>query len=131
MNMDVPDDEIPIPAYLRKQASRDAPVPSQLQTAESSRLEPLLATMDEYRARCEREARPPSTGDFFIDTGPRWVFVKPSRGPIHPRSLRARMLRAADRRRGTTDSLTAINYGPVELRLRKLLALFNWRRWWR
>lgn len=129
--MDVPDDEIYIPAYLRKQASRDAPVPSQLQPTAPSKPEPLLATMDEYRAKCEREARLPSTGDFFIDTGPRWVFVKPSRGPIHPRSLTARMLRAADRRRGSTDSLASINYGPVELRLRKLLALLNWRRWWR
>ncbi len=41
------------------------------------------------------------------------------------------MLRAGDRRRGSSDSLKAINYGPVEPRLRKLLALLNWQRWWR
>ncbi|WP_211235040.1 hypothetical protein, partial [Azohydromonas australica] len=40
-------------------------------------------------------------------------------------------LRTIDRRRGTVDSLSGINYGPVELRLRELLALLNWRRWWR
>jgi hypothetical protein len=50
---------------------------------------------------------------------------------VHPRSETAHILRVVDRRRGTTDSLTAINYGPVEFRLRKLLALLNWRRWWR
>lgn len=63
----------------------------------------------------------------------RWIFAKKrgGGGPIHPRSLRASMLRAADRRRGTTNSLKAINYGPVELRLRKLLSWLNWRRWWR
>lgn len=41
------------------------------------------------------------------------------------------MLWAGDQRRGTTDSLEAINYGLVEFRLRKVLAWFNWRRWWR
>lgn len=129
MNMDVPDDEIPIPAYLRKQASRDAPVPSQLQPTKPSKPEPLLATMDEYLTRREREGMPPPSFDDFFTT-PRWVFVK-NKGPVHPRSQIASILRAVDRRRGTTDSLASINYGPVELRLRKLLALLNWRRWWR
>jgi hypothetical protein len=41
------------------------------------------------------------------------------------------MLRTSDQRRGTSDALMAINYGPVELRLRKLLAKLNWLRWWR
>ncbi|WP_259373191.1 hypothetical protein [Azohydromonas aeria] len=41
------------------------------------------------------------------------------------------MLRAVDRRLGTTDSLKAINYGPVELAVRTWLAKLNWRRWWR
>jgi hypothetical protein len=91
-----------IPAHLREQAIRE----------------------------CEGTA-PSSTYDPYSST--RWIFVR-KRGsgrPIHPRSLYASMLRATDRRRGTTDSLTLINYGPVELRLRKLLALLNWRRWWR
>jgi hypothetical protein len=40
-------------------------------------------------------------------------------------------LQTIDRRRSAGDSLASINYGPVELRLRELLALLNWRRWWR
>lgn len=46
---------------------------------------------------------------------PRWVCVKHRGVLIHPRSEIACMLRAGDRRRGTTDSLKAINYGPIEL----------------
>lgn len=83
------------------------------------------------RAQARREceaAAPSSTDDCYSQT--RWVFVK-NKGPVHPRSEIAHMLRAGDRRRGTTDSLASINYGPVELRLRKMLALLNWRRWWR
>ncbi len=91
----------PIPVHLRAQARRDG-----------------------------EGSAPSSTHDCYSHI--RWVFVRNrDRGPIHPRSLRASMLRAADRRHGTTDSLKAINYGPVELRLRKLLALLNWWRWWR
>jgi hypothetical protein len=91
--------------------------------------EPLLIPAH-LRAQARREcegAAPSSTDDYF--SHPRWVF--PSKRPVQPRCEIACMLRAADRRRGATDSLKAINYGPVELRLRKLLALLNWRRWWR
>lgn len=77
--------------------------------------------------KCEGSA-PPSADDYSSHA--RWVFVK-NRGPIHPRSEIARMLRAGDRRLGSTDSLKAINYGQVELRLRELLAKLIWRRWWR
>jgi hypothetical protein len=81
------------------------------------------------QARREREGwAPPSAADYSSHA--RWVFVK-NRGPIHPRSEIARMLRAGDRRHGSSDSLKVINYGPVELRLRKLLAQLNWRHWWR
>jgi hypothetical protein len=92
----------PIPAHLRAQAMRDS-----------------------------EGSAPSSTEDDYYSHA-RWVFIK-NKGPVHPRSEIARMLRASDRRHGTTDSLKAINinYGPVELRLRKLLALLNWRRWWR
>jgi hypothetical protein len=69
-----------------------------------------------------------STDDYFSDT--RWIFPR-KRRPIQPRSEIACMLRAVDRRRGTADSLTLINYGPVELRLRTWLARLSWRRWWR
>ena len=68
---------------------------------------------------------PSSTDDYY--SHPRWVFVK-DKGPIHPRSWHASLLRAADRRRGTTYSLKAINYGPVELALRTWLSWLNWRR---
>jgi hypothetical protein len=96
------DEELgPVPAHLRAQAGRE----------------------------CEGAALS-STDDGYSHT--RWVFVRNrDSGPIHPRSLHAGMLRAGDRRRGGSDSLEAINYGPVELRLRKLLARLNWRRWWR
>ena len=98
---DVDEEFPPIPAHLRAQARRDG----------------------------EGSSAPSSTTDYYSPA--RWVFVRNrDRGLICPRSLRASMLRTADRRYGTTDSLKAINYGPVELRLRKLLALFNWRRWW-
>lgn len=83
------------------------------------------------QARCDGEsAAPLSTDDYFSHA--RWIFVR-KKGPVHPRSEIASMLRASDWRHGTTHSLKPINinYGPVELRLRKLLALFNWRRWWR
>ncbi len=50
---------------------------------------------------------------------------------VHPRSETAHILRVVDRRKGTCDSLELINYGPVELALRKLLSWLNWRRWWR
>ena len=76
------------------------------------------------RRECEGSA-PSSAADYSSHA--RWVFVK-NRGPIHPRSEIARMLRAGDRRRGTTDSLKAINYGPVELFVRKLLACCRWHR---
>ncbi|WP_298236608.1 hypothetical protein [uncultured Azohydromonas sp.] len=80
------------------------------------------------QARPECGGTAPPSADDYSDHA-RWVF--PSKRPIHPRSEIACMLRAGDRRRGSSDSLMAINYGPVELRLRKLLALLNWRRWWR
>lgn len=93
--------------------------------------EPPLIPAHLRRARHDGEGSAPSSNDDCY-SHTRWVFVRNrDSGPIHPRSLHARMLRATDRRRGTTDSLKAINYGPVELRLRKLLALLNWRRWWR
>jgi hypothetical protein len=70
---------------------------------------------------------PNSTDDYFSHT--RWIFPSKRPIPIQPRSEIACMLRAVDRRRGTTDSLTLINYGPVELRLRTWLSWLNWRRW--
>jgi hypothetical protein len=50
---------------------------------------------------------------------------------VHPRSETAHILQVVDRRKGTSDSLTLIRYGPVEFALRKVLAQLNWRRWWR
>lgn len=95
-------DDVVIPAHLRAQARRDG-----------------------------KGSVPSSTDDPYSST--RWIFARKrdSVRPIHPRSLYASMLRATDRRRGTTDSLTLINYGPVERTLRTWLAKLNWRRWWR
>jgi hypothetical protein len=89
--------------------------------------EELLLIPAHLRAQARREgSAPPSANDYSSHA--RWVF--PSKQPIHPRSEIACMLRACDRRHGTTGSLKTINYGPGELRLRKLLALLNWRLWW-
>jgi hypothetical protein len=61
---------------------------------------------EQGRRECEGSALS-STDACYSHT--RWVFVR-------------------NRDRGA--NLKAINYRPVEFRLRKLLALLNWRRWW-
>lgn len=91
-------------------------------------LGPISAHLRAPQARREGEGSAlSSTLDY--SSHPRWVF--PRKRPIHLKSEIACRLRAADRRSGTTDSLKAINYGPVEVFLRKLLVLLNWRHWWR